>query len=144
MTTLTLPSRDALKEQAKRLRATLAETGTSLPHAAALETVAKQWGFRDWNTLSATTQSQSAPVWQVGQKVSGRYLGHRFTAKIKTVSQWGDSHTRLTLVFDQPVDVIASDRFTGLRRQVSATVNAQGRTLEKTSDGQPHLILDLS
>ena len=47
------PSRDVLKAQAKRLRADLAARGQSLSHAEALETIAHQWGVRDWNTIAA-------------------------------------------------------------------------------------------
>ena len=136
-----LPGRDALKDQARRLRGALAEAGTNITHSAALEAIARQWGLRDWNTLSAAA-GNSAPVWQIGQSVTGRYLGHAFSGRIKSVTQKGTNHTRLTLVFDRPVDVVTSPRFSALRRQVSATVNAQGHTFEKTSDGTPHLVLD--
>lgn len=144
MTALQLPSRDALKVQAKRLRTSLSEAGTPLSHSKALEAVARQWGFRDWNSMSAASQvseATPAPTWQVGQHVTGTYLGHAFTGRLKSVSQHGEMHTRITLVFDTPVDVVSSDKFSALRRQINATINAQGRTVEKTSDGQPHLIL---
>lgn len=141
MTMTTLPSRDTLKAQARRLRTTLAETGTKLPHASALETVAKQWGYRDWNTLSAAVETAPALPWQIGQTVRGAYLGHAFTGVLKSVSQRGQDHTRLTIRFDTPVDVVSSDKFSALRRQITATVNATGRTVEKTSDGQPHLVV---
>ena len=137
-----LPPRDALKVQAKRLRSTLAEQGTAMPHAAALETIAKQWGYRDWNTLSAAAQIAPTPRWQIGQRVTGRYLGHSFSGHIKSVNQKGNEHAQLTVVFDKPVDVVASDKFSSLRRQITAIVNGQGRTIEKTSNGQPHLVLN--
>lgn len=140
MTHQTLPTRTELKAQARRLRETLADQGRPMTHAAALETVAHQWGARDWNTLSALAPD-AAPLWQIGQRVTGRYLGQPFHARVKSVAQTGTRHARLTLVFDQPVDVVTSDRFSSLRRQVTATVNADGRTVEKTSDGQPHLVL---
>ncbi|WP_299843054.1 glyoxalase superfamily protein [uncultured Roseovarius sp.] len=142
MTLQNLPTRDALKAQAKRLRATLGDQGTPVTHAAALETIARQWGFRDWNTLSAT--AGTGPTWQVGQTVTGHYLGHAFTARLKSVREAAGGHWHLTLVFDQPIDVVTSDRFSALRRQVRATVNARGVTHQKTSDGQPHLVLDLT
>ena len=53
-----IPSRDVLKAQAKRLRADMKINGTDLPHAAALEMVAHQWGMRDWNTLAAVASLQ--------------------------------------------------------------------------------------
>ncbi|MFK7941288.1 MAG: glyoxalase superfamily protein [Roseovarius sp.] len=143
MTALNLPSRDALKAQAKRLRSALSDSGPTISHSKALEAVAQQWGYRDWNTLSAASDDALAPRLQIGQSVSGMYLGHAFTGQIKAISRHGASHARLTLVFDDPVDVVASEHFSALRRQINATVNAQGRTVEKTSDGQPHLVLHL-
>ena len=48
-----LPSIDRLKTQAKRLRANLAKSGTDIAHGKALELLAHQHGFKDWNTLHA-------------------------------------------------------------------------------------------
>ncbi len=141
MTPHILPTRAALKAQAKRLRGSLADQGTPVSHATALETLARQWGFRDWNTLSAA--ADDAPAWQVGQAVTGRYLGHAFSARLKSVRAVSGGHWQLTLVFDDPIDVVSSDKFSSLRRQINATVNARGVTHEKTSDGQPHLVLNI-
>ena len=41
------------KQQAKRLRTSLAERGVEVTHSEALELVAHQYGARDWNTLAA-------------------------------------------------------------------------------------------
>ena len=41
------------KQQAKRLRTSLAERGVEVTHSEALELVAHQHGARDWNTLAA-------------------------------------------------------------------------------------------
>jgi len=41
------------KQQAKRLRTSLAERGVEVTHSEALELVAHQYGARDWNTLVA-------------------------------------------------------------------------------------------
>ena len=143
MTLQNLPTRNALKAQARRLRETLGAQGTTLTHSATLEAIARQWGYRDWNTLSATAEDRTGPLWQVGQKVAGRYLGHDFTARLKSVREAAGGYWHLTLVFDTPIGVVASDRFSAMRRQVSATVTAEGVTHEKTSDGQPHLVLNL-
>ena len=53
MATIPIPSIDVLKQQAKRLRAGLAEDGDFISHSESLELVAKQYGLRDWNTLFA-------------------------------------------------------------------------------------------
>jgi catechol 2,3-dioxygenase-like lactoylglutathione lyase family enzyme len=44
---------DQAKQMAKGLRASLAAREQTLTHAAALETVAHQLGYKDWNTASA-------------------------------------------------------------------------------------------
>lgn len=133
-------SPDAMKAQAKRLRKALAETGTIVSHSRALELVAQTNGARDWNTASAQSR-QNSPGWQIGQAVSGRYLGHAFTGRIHAVSARSSGWQRLTIDFDSPVDVIASAHFSSFRRRVSAMVGADGVTIEKTSNGQPHLQL---
>ncbi|MEO1138612.1 MAG: glyoxalase superfamily protein [Pseudomonadota bacterium] len=143
MTHISLPSRDALKMQARRLRDALAQCGTAISHSKALEHLAHQWGYRDWNTLSAALDDAPAPHWFVGQSVSGAYLGHDFDGHVKSVRATGRDHTQLTLVFDHPIDVVASDRFSAFRRQVNCTVDCAGRTHEKTSDGRPHVVLNV-
>lgn len=141
--TLTNLTPDALKTQAKRLRETLAQAGTPFSHSAALEAVAKQHGYRDWNTAQASVRQRPAdtPRWQIGQDVQGRYLGHRFNARIKAATQNTGGFWNLTLVFDEPVDVVNTSAFSNFRKQVSCIVNAQGVTHERTSDGTPHVVL---
>lgn len=133
-------SPEVLKAQAKRLRKALAESGTDISHSKALELVAQSVGARDWNTV-ATKPRPNTPNWQVGQTVSGRYLGHAFTGRVHAVSARSRGWHGITIDFDTPVDVVASAHFTSLRRRVSAMVGADGMTVEKTSNGQPHLQL---
>ena len=137
-----LPSRSALKAQAKRLRAALSAAGTPCSHAQALEAVAHQWGARDWNTLNARAQAAPQQGFVPGQRLRGRYLGHRFAGHIKAVRRIGDGHHALTLRFDHPIDVVTSRHFSAFRQQVNCVVNTQGRTARCTSDGQPHLVID--
>lgn len=131
---------DALKAQAKRLRAALAKSGTAVSHSQSLELVAQSIGARDWNTVAAQTASPR-PILQVGQSVRGRYLGHAFTGRIHAVSARNGGWHRITVDFDSPVDVVQSEHFSALRRRVSAVIDPSGVTVEKTSDGQPHLQL---
>ncbi len=135
-----IPSRDVLKAQAKRLRADLATKGTPISHAAALETLAHQWGMRDWNTLSAKAGIDPAG-WYPAQKVKGQYLSHAFTGWIKAARQSVSGYWSLTIRFDTPVDVVASEHFSNLRQQVDTTVNTDGQSPQKTSDGRPHMVL---
>jgi len=135
-----IPSRDVLKAQAKRLRTDMRDKGTEISHASALETVAHQWGMRDWNTLAAKADV-SAVQWTPGQRASGRYLGHPFEGVIKAARLSSSGVWSLTVRFDEPVDVVESQHFTSLRRQVNATINAQGESPQKTSNGQPHMVI---
>lgn len=136
-----LPSRAALKAQAKRLRATLSDQDTPCTHSQALEAVAQLWGARDWNTLSARAQATPQPRYAPGQRISGRYLGHRFAGHIKAVNHISDQATRLTLRFDTAIDVVTSQHFSCLRQQVNCVVDGTGRSARKTSDGVPHVEL---
>ncbi|MEP5732358.1 MAG: glyoxalase superfamily protein [Sulfitobacter sp.] len=137
-----IPTRDVLKAQAKRLRSDLARRGQNISHAQALETVAHQWGARDWNTLSAQAAT-THPGWAPGQRVTGQYLGHRFGGHIKASRQAANGYWSLTLRFDAPIDVVTSEQFSSYRRQVNATVTSAGVSPQKTSDGRPHMVLDL-
>jgi len=141
--TLNLPTRDALKAQAKRLRADLAAQGKKINHAQALESLAHQWGFSDWNTLSAKAAAPNRPMYAVGQRVRGAYLGHPFVATVKAAQSRGTDYWALTLVFDDPIDVVASEGFSSFRRQVNCTVNASGQTVQKISGDIPHVSLTL-
>ena len=135
---------ESLKDQAKRLRASLAQSGEAISHSRALELVARQHGYRDWNTLHATIGNRPpGPPVALGDRVSGRYLGQPFRASIIGMQgQLAPDRWHIELQFDEPVDVVTFDSFSAFRSRVSATINADGATTEKTSNGQPHLVLD--
>ncbi len=143
MTTPFLPSLDALKQQAKRLRACLDEDGDFLTHSESLELIAKQYGFRDWNTLHAAAGNRP-PInrFQLGARVRGRYLGQPFTGEIIAIQSIPPDHLKIALLFDEPVDVVTFESFSAFRRRVSATINYEGVTAEKTSDGAPQLVME--
>jgi len=134
-------SRDDLKAQAKRLRDTLSAQGKPVSHSEALELVAKQLGYRDWNTLHAAVGNRPAPPLTLGDRVRGTYLGQPFDGDVIGVQSLTGGRVRVTLEFDDPVDVVKFDSFSAFRKRVSATVNADGRTAERTSDGKPQLEL---
>ena len=137
-----LPSRDALKGQAKRLRIALADDGETITHSEALELIARQNGYRDWNTLSAAANRPETPSLAVGSTVSGQYLGHAFKGRLVTVSELGGGVRRkVAIQLDQPIDVVKSEHFSGLRRRITGVIDKAGRSAEKTSDGTPHLIV---
>lgn len=130
-----------LKNQAKNLRAALARSGTEVSHAQALELLAQSLGARDWNTLHAAVAGEDAPLWQFGATVAGRYLGQPFTGRVVGAREQARGHHAVTIDFDRPVDVSRSALFSAPRKRVTATVNGEGRSLTKTSDGTPHLVL---
>lgn len=141
-----LPSIAALKAQAKRLRASLDAAGHGIGHSEALEAVARQHGFRDWNTLSAQARSNLPhPPVRLGETVSGMYLGQRFTGRVVGVSDLlAADRFRVTVKFDQPVDVVTFESFSAYRQRVTCVVDGTGVSPQKTSDGRPHMKLDLA
>lgn len=147
MTTI-YPSIDELKTQAKRLRQAMAERGNELAHSAALELLARQYGLHDWNTLSALAAKPNAvpPAelpFGVGSAVRGRYLSQPFTGKVLALLAQPGGLYRITIHFDEPVDVVTFESFSAFRRRINAQVDAEGVSPRKTSDGVPHLVLDI-
>lgn len=140
MTTPILPSLETLKAQAKRLRAGLAEDGDFINHSEALELVARQYGYRNWNTLHAALGNRPprrAP--QIGTHVAGHYLGQPFTGEIIGVDALPAGRFRVTIDFDQPVDVVTFESFSALRKRVTAIVDEHGISPAKTSNGKPQM-----
>ena len=50
---------------------------------------------------------------------------------------------RVTLHFDEPVDVVTFDSFSNMRQRVTCVIDSSGRSTEKTSDGRPHMQLEV-
>jgi hypothetical protein len=126
---------EAKRESADSGAKSTEATGTGTP-----EPLTQQWGMRDWNTLAARAQV-SAVAWQPGLRVSGRYLGQPFTGVIKNAEPDPQDIWSLTVRFDEPVDVVESEHFSALRRQVNCTIDARGESALKTSDGVPHMVI---
>lgn len=138
-------SLDGLKSQARSLRQALVASGHQVSHSQSLELLARQLGHRDWNTLHASIGNTRPSPYQLGQKVSGAYLGQQFSGEIIGLREMAEGERyHLTLRFDAPVDVIRFESMTNLRSQITAIVDRKGITAEKTSDGQPHLALNPS
>jgi hypothetical protein len=140
-----LPSIDALKEQAKRLRLELAAAGTVIGHSHSLELLAHQHGYKDWNTLYAAIGNRPtlSPV-AAGQRVSGHYLGQPFEGEVRALETFSHADRfRVVLHFDEPVDVVTFDSFSAFRQRVSCFIGGDGMTAEKTSNGEPQLRLHL-
>jgi len=140
-----LPTLDALKQQAKNLRTRLNEDGETIGHSKSLEIIARQFGFKDWNTLHARAGNQPpAPFLTVGQRVKGRYLGQSFEGEVLALqTQPTTGRIRATFQFDEAVDVVSFESFSALRKRVSCFIKSDGKTVEKTSDGSPQMVLEL-
>lgn len=138
-----LPSLDALKTQAKRLRASLEQDGDFISHSESLELIAHQYGFRDWNTIHAAVGNRppASPV-QIGARVSGRYLGQPFKGEVIGVETLSPGRIRITLDFEEPVDVVTFESFSAFRKRVTCIIGDDGETAARTSNGAPHLELD--
>ena len=138
---LDTPSIQSLKSEAKALREERAKAGTPLAHGAALEEVARQHGYRDWNTASAALPDCIAIPVQVGQRVEGTYLGRPFAGLVVAMKLLADMrHYEVTVAFDKPVNVSRFD-WPIERRRVTATVGLDGVSPAHTSDGEPHMRL---
>ncbi len=138
-----LPSAAQAKDQAKRLRTKMTEDGAPVGHAKSLEFVAHQHGFRDWNTMIAAIGNGPPKNWAIGDKVGGTYLSQPFTGHVVSVSIIRPGWFRLELHLDEPVDVVSSDGFSNFRSRIRGVIGPKGHSLEKTSDGQAHLQIDL-
>lgn len=134
-----LPTREKAKAMARSLRSHAAAQGETVSHGVALDRVARAHGFRDWNGLSAAATGGQVS----GDRVTGRYLGQPFTARVLRSDTLRPGWVRLVLDLDTAVDVVVFESFSCLRKRITATVGPQGRTKEATSDGRPHLVLDL-
>ena len=143
-----LPPIDDLKLQAKALRAERQSGGTTTGHSQSLELIAKQYGYRDWNTLHAASENQTAdailkvcPV-AIGDRVTGLYLGQAFEASVLNMVplESGDLF-RVTMHFDEPVDVVTHDSFSSFRQRVTGNIDHKGVTPQKTSNGRPQIVL---
>lgn len=137
-----LPSMMEAKDQAKRLRRTLAEKGTQIGHAQSLELVAHQHGFRDWNTLFAAIANRPPKTWVPGDRVSGRYLSRPFEATVIAAAIDSPGWTALELDLDEAVDVVTSEEFSNYRKRIRGVIGPKGYSQERTVDGKPHLEID--
>jgi len=137
---MTLPSVAQMKAQAKRLRAALAAKGQDLSHSQALELLSAQYGFKDWNTASATASRPNHMPFSVGDRVSGTYMQQPFDGEILSLSRVGPSgQYRVILQFDTPVDVVTFDSFSAFRSRVNVLIHPDGVAVKSTSNGEPYL-----
>jgi hypothetical protein len=134
-----LPPLASIKAAATLLRSQHLAAGTPIAHSRALELVAHSYGYRDWNTLSSVLVQTAAPVWRIGARVHGHYLGQAFVATVLEVKDQGAGWACLALDLDQAVDVVTFDSFSSMRKRVNGVIGPKGVSAEKTSNGLPQL-----
>lgn len=133
-------SAQTLKSEAKALRDERARQGEPLTQGAALEAVAQAHGYRDWNTARAMLPDRVAAPLQVGHRVRGTYLGQNFRGLVLGVQLLVDMrHYQVTLLFDEPVDVVTYDLFSAFRQRVTATVDIHGVSPALLGNGRPQM-----
>lgn len=140
---MTLPTLTTIKASAKRLRQEAATRGDAMSHAEALEHLAHEHGHKDWNTFKAAIDRAEPEAWPTGAQVTGRYLSQGFRATVARSEEVRPGWTRLWLELDEAVDVVTFDSFSNMRKRITGVVGPAGTSAERTSDGTPHLILDL-
>lgn len=138
------PMRPATRAQAKQraaeIRAAEAAGGRTISQSAALERVAAELGYRDWNTAAARLTNLPPVPFAVGDRVEGRYLKQPFAGRVLAMRELsGGAAFQVTLELDEPVDVVSFDSFSNFRSRVNATISADGVSSSKTGDGVPHL-----
>jgi len=138
-----LPTTAQAKDQAKRLRAKMAEDATEVSHAKSLELIAHEHGFRDWNTMGAAIGRGPDVAWSIGDRVTGHYLAQPFTAHVASVRLVSPGWVQLSLHLVEAIDVVTSEHFTNYRSRIRGIVGPKGNSAERTSDGRPHLEIDL-
>ena len=139
---LDTPSAQTLKAEAKALRAEHEQFGHIISHSAALETVARAHGFRDWNTARAALPDRVVSPWRVGQRVSGLYLEQPFTGMLIGVQLLGNMQSfTVTIQFDEPVNVTPPFMFAALRHRVVSTVDLHGVSAALRGNGHPQMVL---
>ena len=82
------------------------------------------------------------PPVAIGERVTGAYLGLPFAGKVTGVSTLSQpDRFRVSLDFDEAVDVVRFEGLSNFRKRVSAVIGLDGRSPEKTSNGRPQLEL---
>ena len=144
---MTIETIEQAKARAKYLRATAADRGETLSHGRALEMVAQEQGARDWNTLRARlarSQTTAMPLdilrLRPGMEVEGRYMNQPFTGRMVNAAPEGDG-VRVAIQLDHPVDTVTFASFSNMRRRVQGVIGKTGCTVERNSNGVPHLVL---
>lgn len=138
-----IPTLAEAKQHAKNLRDQLAEKGTEISHSNALERVAAQYGYRDWNTFHVAVGNRPPDGFVAGERLRGTYLSQPIAGTVVAVEMVRPGWFRLELDLDVAVDVVTFDSFSNFRKRIRGVVGPMGTSVEKTSDGVPHLEIEM-
>lgn len=75
-------------------------------------------------------------------RLAGRYLGQPFAGSVRDVQPAGAGAVRVTVQFDEPVDVVRFESFSSFRRRVTCELGRDGTSPARTSDGVPHMVVE--
>jgi len=135
-------TRDQAKARAKAIRARFATENQHISYSAALERVAAEQGYANWNVMSSRLSNTPEVPVQVGDRVEGSYLKQPFSGTIAAVKNIGQGTAfEISIDFDTPVDVVEFESFSNFRRRVSTKIKPGGVSFNKTSDGVPQMIV---
>lgn len=138
-----LPTLTAAKAQAQRLRESLSSEELAVSHSQALELVARQHGYRDWNALHAAIGNRPPESFVPGGRLRGHYLGQAFSGTVLAVERLRPGWFRLELDLDEAVDVVTFASFSNFRKRIRGTVGPYGASRDRTGKGLPVLDIDL-
>ncbi|WP_105385925.1 glyoxalase superfamily protein [Neorhizobium alkalisoli] len=121
------------KAMAKALRQSLAERNIEISHGECLELVAKQFGFADWNVLSAQIESAKAKVEPLPLPPGWLHIGFVDTQRYRSgldPSSPGTAMVECTVGRDVE---LGNERFAGLGQSIDAE-EYRGRKLRLTAN----------
>jgi hypothetical protein len=141
-----ITTKDQAKAWARLVRQNFAVAGIKMGHSEALENIAQQAGYADWNGYCPTLKEQHSTLVGTGLAISGLYLQHKFCGHIlRSLPQGEDAGCwRITIQFETPVDVVASPSFSNFRSRVDAIVALNGVSFAKISNGCPQLVYGIA
>ncbi len=70
-------------------------------------------------------------------------LNQPFAGKVLALAEAGGGLHKITIHFDEPVDVVTFESFSAFRQRINAQIDGSGVSPRKTSNGLPHLVLDI-
>ena len=132
------------KSRARELRQELAHRGQTISHSQALERIAHELGYANWNIAAARLTNMPEYMPQLGDIVQGTYLGQSFMGEVLGVKAInGGTHFEVEIHCAEAIDVVTFDSFSSFRNRLRTTLDTYGRSVSFTSDKQPHMVINV-